>query len=318
VQQRGGDFFLVSLPNANGLRPLAVSNLVTDMWYQGADLVSLRTQGERKVRLDQEESRAPRLWVQGGFARDRYGDRNATVEAFGSMIAASTRQQGERFGLQAGADLPVGPASVGVTAGYQHGNSKFGGIEVAKASGFNVGAYATAGAMVGAHASLLAKYDRNNVEMDETVFAGLDGAPDSSSIGLDGHVGYGLPLASDMMLDVDAGLAVVRTRLDSFRAGSIGFDFDRQTSVRGDVGAKLGFGGSFAPYVEARLFREFEGETDLRLTSGTSDTVRGQYRGTWARIGAGLGGSREWPIIASAWADVGDVKGAGLKLGLAF
>ncbi len=189
---------------------------------------------------------------------------------------------------------------------------------VDKAGGFNVGAYATAGGMKGPHASLLAKYDRTNVKLDRTVFVGLDGAPDSSSIGLDGHVGYGIPFGPDAVLDIDGGLAVVRTKLDRFSAGSITFDYDRQTSVRGDVGAKFGLGGMLAPYVEARLFREFKGDTDLTLTSGTSDTVRGQYRGTWARIGAGLGGSREWPILASAWANLGDVTGAGMKLGLAF
>lgn len=310
IQQRGSDFYLVALPTVAGFRPLAVSNLATDLWYEGADTVGALAAADRP-------EKPTRLWVQGSVSRDRYGRRNEQLTAFGSPFTFSARQQSDRLALQAGGDLSLGLATLGLTAGYQRGDSKFGGAEVVKARGWNLGGYAAAGASTGLYGTLLAKLDRNQVALERTLFTGLAGEPDSRSIGLDGTVGYRLDLGGGS-LDLSGGIALVRTRLDDFSAGGIAYSFKDQTSLRGDIGARFRQTTGLGLHAEGRLFREFDGDTELKLSSGASDTVRGGYRGTWARIGVGVGGTARLPVRVSAHADLGDVRGAGLTAGLAF
>ncbi|HEX8412533.1 MAG TPA: autotransporter domain-containing protein, partial [Sphingomicrobium sp.] len=110
----------------------------------------------------------------------------------------------------------------------------------------------------------------------------------------------------------------VRTTLDNFTAGFIDFESDRFTSTRGRIGARLGWAGDWAPFVGAKLFREFGDDNDILVGSGSlSDTITGRGHGTWGKIEAGLGGASGRPLL-SGWVNVGDVKGFGVRAGFRF
>lgn len=91
------------------------------------------------------------------------------------------------------------------------------------------------------------------------------------------------------------------------------------TSMRGRIGARLGWSGMLAPYVEAKLFHEFKGDSDVEVGSGSLiDRIEGRGRGTWARLEGGLGAGAGGGPLFSAWMDLGDVKGWGLRGGFRF
>jgi outer membrane autotransporter protein len=120
-------------------------------------------------------------------------------------------------------------------------------------------------------------------------------------------------------LDLGAGLAYVRTKVDGFSAGGIGYDFERGKSLRGRLGARGEFGGSLGVFADARLYHEFEGDNELTLTSGTErDSVEIEGRGTWARFETGFGSRMKAGPMLSAWVDVGDVTGLGIRGGFRF
>lgn len=101
--------------------------------------------------------------------------------------------------------------------------------------------------------------------------------------------------------------------------GGLRFDDESFKSLRGRIGARAGFAGRHAPFVEGKVFREFKGDNDVNVGSGALvDTLKGQGRGTWVRLEGGLGGGQGGGPIISGWADFGDVKGYGLRAGFCF
>jgi hypothetical protein len=121
--------------------------------------------------------------------------------------------------------------------------------------------------------------------------------PDGRSTTIDGEVGYRTP-GLGATVDINAGLTNVRTRLDDFTTGNIAFDNDSTRSLRGRLGARLAWAGDLAPFVDGKVYHEFNGDSDVGIASGSfSDSIEGRGRGTWGRNEAGLGGR----ILASGW-----------------
>jgi hypothetical protein len=55
--------------------------------------------------------------------------------------------------------------------------------------------------------------------------------------------------------------------------------------VRGRLGARLGFRGNLAPYVDAKVLPEISGDSRMTLGSGVDlDRVTAPGRGTWGSI----------------------------------
>ena len=121
------------------------------------------------------------------------------------------------------------------------------------------------------------------------------------------------------MLDLNAGLSYVHSRIGGYDAGLISFDNGRVKSLRGRLGARMTWSGHLGPFVDAKLMHEFDGDSRTRVGSGTLfDTFNGRGRGTWARIEGGLAGGPGGGPLLSAWADLGDVRGWGIRAGYRF
>ena len=74
-----------------------------------------------------------------------------------------------------------------------------------------------------------------------------------------------------------------------------------------------------APFIDGKLFREFGDAADLTVRSGTlSSTLVDAKRGTWGRLEAGIGGGAGGGPLPSAFVDLGDVRGWGLRGGFRF
>ncbi|MFL6733026.1 MAG: autotransporter outer membrane beta-barrel domain-containing protein, partial [Sphingomicrobium sp.] len=178
------------------------------------------------------------------------------------------------------------------------------------------GAYAQYGSATGLYGGVLAKRSKYNVTLRSPLFS-PGSNHDATSTGFDGEIGWRTP-AVGAMLDLNAGISHVRTKLDDFNAGFIDFDSDSFTSTRGRLGARLGWSGDWAPFVGAKLFHEFGDDDDITVGNGLlSDTIGARAHGTWARLEGGLGGATGRPLL-SGWVDVGDVKGFGVRAGFRF
>lgn len=203
-----------------------------------------------------------------------------------------------------------------MTGGYQQADADFrstpGEID---AEGLNLGAYAQFGRSTGLYGEVLAKMDWSDVRLTNDAFEFSDGNPDTRSWGIGGEIGYRWTSGS-VNFDVGGGLASVRTKIDDFSSEGVDYDFERTTSLRGKLGARIEFGSNLAPFVDARLFHEFEGDTRLILANGDDqDRVEGDGLGTWARMEAGIGARNGRGVILSGWAEFGDVKGVGVRAG---
>ena len=319
LDQRGNDFFLVAAPNADAFQPLALSNFAKAMWYQSADIYeSYATL--RRGDLGKARTNGVGIWGQLYASRDRSGD-DDTVAAFGADFDVDNRIRTHRRGAQVGVDFQPtnGSFIVGVTAGYQHADadvrSTSGEFE---AKGYNIGAYAMFGSANGLYGGLLIKHDRNDVKLTNDAFAAADNNPDFTSTGVEGEAGYRFAMGG-LNIDAGAGLAWVRSDIDGFTAEGITYDFDDAKSMRGRVGARVGFGGRWGPYLDGRLFHEFKDDSRLTLINGASlSEIETSGRGTWGRLEAGFGGHNGAGPMAAVWGEFGDVKGIGVKAGFRF
>ncbi|MDQ3478633.1 MAG: hypothetical protein M3438_05680 [Pseudomonadota bacterium] len=318
LEQRGADFFLVATPNVAAFQPLALSNIAKDMWYQSGDVYTAYA-ALRRNGLGASRSR-PSLWGQLYASRGRSGERDA-ITAFGGDFDIDNRIRTDQRGAQVGLDFQptVGNVVIGFTAGYQRAEADFrsgpGGF---LAKGFNVGTYVIVGRATGLYGGLLAKFDENHVRIGNGAFGDADGSPDFTSGGIEGEAGYRFA-PNGLNLDFGAGLARVNTRINRFDAAQIGYDFDNARSLRGRLGARVGLGGRWGPYLDGKLFHEFYDDARVTFINGSQrSAVETEGRGTWGRVEAGIGGHDGKGPIAALWGEIGDVKGVGARAGFRF
>lgn len=317
--QSGGKFYLYAAPSAIALQPLAVANVTQDMWHQSADIYSAYI-ASRRTDGGGYQKNGLSVWGQFFVNSDRYGGRN-TQTVFGGDVDVDNRVRTDRHGVEAGIDLMPsdGQFLFGAMVGYQKAKadprSSNGGIH---ADGYNLAAYAHFGGPFGLYGGVLVKADWNSVRLSNSAFDAADGNPNSRSVGVEGEAGYRWDRGSTTF-DVGGQLAYVRTTVDGFSAQAIDYDYGRSNSLRGRLNAQVAFGGRLAPFVSAKLFHEFDGDSKLTLTSGDEfDHVDVNGRGTWARIEGGVGAQKGPGPLVAAWADFGDVKGFGLRAGYRF
>jgi trimeric autotransporter adhesin len=288
-----------------------------DFWYQSADAWS-ESAAVRRSNLG-SEPRGTSFWAQGYGGTDKRGERR-DVDIFGSVSEVNLRFETERRGAQAGIDFSPGAGrlAIGVTGGYERARSDFASGTRVVLDGYNIGAYLLYGGPSGLYAELLAKADYFDARIaNGNLFAG--GTIDGKSYGAEGELGYRV-LTDALHVDLNAGLAYVRTSLDPFVSSGFRFDFDRSDSLRGRIGARVGGTGSFAPYADVKLLHEFKGKNDTTLGSGGFNLgLADRATGTWYRGEIGLTGAPDRSGgFVSAWAEAGDVKGYGVRLGFRF
>jgi hypothetical protein len=309
--QNGADFFLVSAPNEAAFNPLVVPGFANDLWYQSANEVFAET---RKPASTTGAS----FWGDVYISRDRFGDDGGTVDVGGVEFDVDRELKTRRRGIQGGVDFGfAGGGRVGLTGGYARAKANGSAGADLKARGWNLGVYGQFGGLTGFHAEFLAKHDRYKGEFDDGAFDGERFKIRAN--GIDGSFGYRFGMAETATVDLHAGLSHVRTKVDDISAFGFTYDLGKMTSTRGRAGVRATFGGGLAPYIDATVHREFNGDGDIELFDGGDNFDLGTNgKATWVRVEAGLSGNDGPGPILAAWGDLGDRKGLGLRAGYRF
>lgn len=227
----------------------------------------------------------------------------------GSRPSASACRRGSTTGFDG--------ARVGITGGYGQAKADNDLSNNFKATGHNIGLYGQFGDYTGFHGAALIKYDRYKLRFENGAFDGEYSR--LKALGVDGSLGYRFGIAAAATLDAKVGVSHVRNRMDNVNAFGFNYDLGRQTSTRGRAGLRATFGNGFAPYVDATIYREFNGRRDVTLFEGlNSYDIGTNGKATWGRIEAGISSNGGPDPLVAAWADLGDEKGFGLRAGFRF
>lgn len=227
-------------------------------------------------------------------------------------ISSNANWRGFQMGVDHAYGTGRGSAIVGVTAGVMDYEMKFTADRNSfDLAGFNIGAYA-AWTFDGLVVSGLAKYDQFDV--DANLFE-LDarGELEGSTVGLRGEAAYRFGDASLFMEPV-AGVEWMEVDLDRLSAAGATADFDKATSLRGQIGLRAGGrtrsgDWTLAPSIGVFAIEEFEGENGMRFTLGTSDyRVQDQPYDTHGRadLGLSINGPGGLQAYSKAEIDFGD------------
>ena len=315
VQVRQGDAFLVSSADARTYDVVFASRQVRDLWYKSADTYSGYA-AARRLDFGQERKSPVGIWAQLYGDSEKAGDDTRTSSLFGNSVTVADRIRTHFRGAQAGLDFGSANFVVGLTGGYEKARGSSALATDLVTEGHNYGAYAQFGMASGIYAGALIKRDEYDTRLNNVAIQPGAVSFSSRSDGVEGEVGLRTGGQNTIDFDLGAGLAYVRSRLDTFDFGNITFDADRMTSLRGRVHARATFAGEVAPFIEVRGFHEFRGNNSYQLQSGSIfSTLDGSGKGTWARLEAGIAAGG--PLI-SAWVDLGDVRGYGLRAGFRF
>ncbi len=317
LDQRGSDTFLISTPDEAIFDLATLAQFGSQSWYQSGD-AHLSCAAARRNDFGLAGRSALSVCGQAYYADDRSGEDDRTATVFGTVLDFSDRLDTKRWGVQL--DLGYRPTEAlefGLTGGYEHAEADLSAGSDLEAEGYNIGAYAEYGMATGLYAGLLVKYDNVELRFDNPVID-EQVRPKLKSTGVDGEIGWRTP-AMGATLDLNAGLSYVHSTMDDYDAGFISFEDGRINSLRGRIGARMTWAGSLGPFIDAKLLHEFEGDSDTIVGSGALiDRIEGVGRGTWGRIEAGLAGGPGGDPLLSAWADVGDVTGWGVRAGYRF
>jgi outer membrane autotransporter protein len=318
LRQRGAETFLVSLPNALALEGVAAAESGQSLWYQSADAFA-QAAALRRQEIGSGGGSGIRAWAQGYIGKeDREGDQRVRIS--GTDVEVDLDQDVERKGLQLGADVAAGSATIaGLTAGWADVETRFASGTRADARAYNLGGYIVYRGESGLLASLLAKADfvKGDVERG-ALFE--EGEFDGTVYGAEAELGYRFP-GGPVQVELAGAVAYVRSDLDGFEASNARFDYGGMESLRGRVGARVSQReGAFRPYGEVKVLHEFLEENKARFVSGGYAFAPVETSGgTSLRAEAGASG-RVGPFggTLSFWGEGGDTKGYGVRLGVQF
>jgi hypothetical protein len=318
IQIRGGDAYIVSTPDARTYDMVFAGRQARDLWYKSADIYTSYASA-RRLSFGEARQRPIGFWAQLGGDRETAGDRSRTATAFGTSFNVSDRLRTDYRGAQAGIDFGTANFVIGVTGGYERAASTSDAATRTVTEGMNYGAYAQFGMTSGIYASALIKRDDYRAQIDNGAIQAGMASPRGHSTGAQGEIGFRAGGADKINFDLGAGIAYVRTDMDTFNFGNITFDANRMESMRGQVHARVSFAGDVAPFIEARGFHEFRGDTSYQLRSGSAvSALDGPGKGSWVRIEGGIAGGKKGGPMLSVWGDLGDTRGYGLRGGFRF
>ncbi len=318
IQVRGGDAFLVSTADARIFDTVFVGRQLHDLWYSSADAYSSYATA-RRISYGQERSHPLGIWAQLYGERQTSGDASRSATAFGSNFTVSDRIRTDIYGAQGGLDFGTSNFVIGVTGGYERAKGITPTAALIRTEGHNYGAYAQFGMTSGLYAGVLVKRDELRTMYTNGAIANGFAQPHSRTDGIEGEIGLRTGGMDNINFDLGVGFAYVHSNFDSFNFGNIAFARDELTSERGQAHARATFAGGIAPFIEVRGFHEFRDSNSYLLRSGlATSTLDGANKGTWARIEAGIGGGNKGGPLISAWANVGDTTGFGMRAGFRF
>lgn len=318
VQVRGGDAYLVSTADSRVYDTVFFGRQLRDLWYSSADAYSSYATA-RRISYGQERSHPLGIWAQLYGERQTNGDQRRTATAFGSTFTVSDRIRTDIRGAQGGLDFGTSNFVIGVTGGYERANGTTPNAALVRTEGHNYGAYAQFGMTSGLYAGVLVKRDDLRTMYTNGAIGNGFANPHSRTDGIEGEIGLRTGGMDNINFDFGVGFAYVHSNFDAFNFGNIAFARDELTSERGQAHARATFAGGIAPFIEVRGFHELRDSNNYLLQSGlATSTLDGANKGTWARIEAGIGGGNKGGPLLSAWANVGDTTGFGLRAGFRF
>ena len=223
----------------------------------------------------------------------------------------------KRYGIQLGVDYGFGGGRVGLTAGYGWAKADGDAGADLKANGWNIGVYGQFGGLTGFHGEFLAKHDRYNGEFDDGAFDGDEVRYPCERHRRVARLSLRHGRRPRRWTSTPASATSRPRSTTSTRSAST--MTSTMTSTRGRAGLRAIFGGGLAPYVDATVYHEFNGDGDVELFDGGDifdlDT---KGKATWVRLEAGLSGNDGPGPILAAWGDIGDRKAFGLRAGWRF
>jgi len=262
--------------------------------------------------------------TQKGFA-ERWGQNPAMVTSFAdgskisfeqTIVANATGFKVKSRGMSRGLEYRGGMFTVGVTGRYEHNRAEFGAASRMDIEGYNYGAYALFGMQNGIYGGGMYKRDEYDVDFLNNARA-FGFQNDAHSDGVDGELG--LRFGSGIKFDLNGGLSYVKTKIDPYANYGLTFDFADLTSLRGRLGGRVVMEDMWGLFLGAKVFHEFRDNARVDVRNGALvGSFDAPERGTWVRLEGGVGANGGSAPQFTLWADLGDTKGVGGRLGFHF
>ena len=242
------------------------------------------------------------FWMQG-FGTWLQQDRMTSFTLFGETTDFDVGFEQRIGGVMAGVDRTVdtsngGNAMFGIFGGYLGSNLAFDASPTeVDYSGGTVGVYATY-LKDGFYADAMFKGDFFKTDWDAPSLEGFAGYSSqsltSSNLGGRIDIGYSMDVGSNGgYIDPFAQLTYVRTKIDDFSVIGTDVDFDDGSSLRGQIGARLGKrfeknGHDYNIFATASYLGEFNADNSVTLTSGSSVKLTNSNDFNGANVGLGI------------------------------
>lgn len=267
-------FRLLGAPDTEVFQQIRTVGAVQDFWNHSADTWFARTQEIRDAQGSASPTRSEgwEMWAQAHAGSDSFS--STRTFSFGAPAVTTTENLGTDSswrGFQMGADHMSGNMLWGVTGGFIQQDTDFANNNGLDIEGWNLGAYAgwnSGGLFVNG----LIKADWVSVDAN-IASAGMIATMDGHAWGAAGEVGFRFG-GTGFFVEPVASLAWSSTTLDGFSSPVVDFDFDDGTSLRGQVGARVGGSwGAIQPFAGLYAVEEFDGENQVTVTSGATTLV---------------------------------------------
>lgn len=316
--QSGNDTILRSTLDPSFTDIAFLGSVGQDLWYQSFDAYHDAIMGRHAGSLVTGNNIG--IWGNLYESKDRYGDDNRTAVVNGTTITYSDKLRTHRRGAQLGLEFRGPGFVIGATGGYEWArNEENPAPSRIRAEGHNYGAYAHFGMASGLYAGVLVKRDDYTLRFANDARS-VAFRTDAHSTGVDGEVGLktgGAP--AGIAFDLNAGLSYVKTDIDGWNQYGLTFDWQKDESLRGRLGARVLFPSAWGAYVGAKVMHEFRNDGYLRVAGTTTVAdIDMANRGTWVRLEGGLSGIAGTGALLSVWGDLGDAKSFGARVGFAF
>jgi hypothetical protein len=292
TETAGPNWYLTSVPAANGFEMLKLPMMGQDFWRRTGDVWSAREQDVR----DSDRQPGWELWAQafGGQQNDERPFQRFVVNgmAFLPNIGTESAFRGFQMG---GDQLTGGHWLWGFTGGFTDQNTEFVGAQQTPGqgpadvhdqvdmTGWNLGGYG-GGNWGGFFANGLVKGDFFNADIN-MLSAGSRRDVTGDSWGAKGELGFrwgGPSLYLEPLGDIDW----ISTHISSTTMAGASFHWPDSTSSKGELGGRLGgIWGPIQPFVGAYWVDQWSGNNKLNVLFGGAcpscmnleDTAPGQY-----------------------------------------
>lgn len=302
VPQGAAQVALVSAPDSEAFEFVGVGQVANNAW-QTATGVWFERQADLRDGLEGKGDSGAGVWMKivGGQAER---DLEQTYTGAGGTFVYDTGYDQNTVALIGGVDL--------VTGGGDNSAWVFGGNIGYVDTDVDFNASPTQASLEGGVFGLYGTYVAGGLFVDATVSAlkldmtysmptvssgpGMTSSSSSDVTAYGARIegGWRFPIGEAAFVEPLAGFAYVRTSIDDLDVPGGSVSFDEVTSLRGNVGVRLGATAKYDTMkvkftVLGRAWNEFDGEGATTLVNGGPDVlVNDQFDGAFGEVGAGI------------------------------